>query len=87
MGETRVREGDVKLQDFPPAAFPRVVVTQTKSPRALSADDYARILREAGADVVATYPTVEAAALALCEESYVACGSITLAGELAGLFC
>ncbi len=69
------------------AAFPRVAVTQTKSPRALSADDYARILREAGADVVATYPTVEAAALALCEESYVACGSITLAGELAGLFC
>ena len=69
------------------AAFPRVAVTQTKSPRALSADDYARILREAGADVVATYPTVEAAALALCEESYVACGSITLAGELAVLFC
>ena len=69
------------------AAFPRVAVTQTKSPRALSADDYAQILREAGADVVATYPTVEAAALALCEESYVACGSITLAGELAGLFC
>ena len=67
-------------------AFPRVAVTETKSPRALPASEYAQILRDAGADVVATYPTVEAAASALCGESYVACGSITLAGELAGLF-
>ena len=66
-------------------SFPRVVVTQTSSPRALAADDLARIFVEAGANVVATYPTVEAATLALCGESYVACGSITLAGELAGL--
>ena len=36
--------------------------------------------------VTGTYPTVESAASALCGESYVACGSITLAGELAGLF-
>ena len=66
--------------------FPRIVVTQTGSPRALPADDYAQILRDAGADVIAMHPTVEAAASALCGESYVACGSITLAGELAGLF-
>ena len=66
-------------------SFPRVAVTQTSSPRALAADELARIFVEAGANVVATYPTVEAATLALCGESYVACGSITLAGELAGL--
>lgn len=68
------------------AAFPRVAVAQTSSPRALSASELARVFAEAGASVVGTYPTVEAAASALCGESYVACGSITLAGELAGLF-
>ena len=68
------------------AAFPRVAVTQTASPRALPADELARVFAAAGSEVVGTYPTVEAAASALCGESYVACGSITLAGELAGLF-
>ncbi|WP_455138418.1 bifunctional folylpolyglutamate synthase/dihydrofolate synthase [Thermophilibacter sp.] len=67
-------------------AFPRVAVTRTSSPRALPADELADAFRAAGATVVATYPTVAAAASALCGESYVACGSITLAGELAGLF-
>ena len=67
------------------AAFPRVAVTQTSSPRALPADELAASFAAAGAEVVGTYPTVEAATLALCGESYVACGSITLAGELAGL--
>ena len=67
------------------AAFPRVAVTQTSSPRALPADELAASFAAAGAEVVGTYPTVEAATSALCGESYVACGSITLAGELAGL--
>ena len=68
------------------AAFPRVAVTQTSSPRACPAPELAAAFAAAGAEVVGTYPTVEAAASALCGESYVACGSITLAGELAGLF-
>ena len=68
------------------SAFPRVAVTQTSSPRALGADELAAAFCAAGAEVVGTYLTVEAAALALCGESCVACGSITLAGELAGLF-
>lgn len=67
-------------------AFPRVAVTQTSSPRALPAGELARAFADAGSNVVGTYPTVEAATSALCGESYVACGSITLAGELAGLF-
>lgn len=66
-------------------AFPRVAVTQTSSPRALPADELAARFAEAGAQIVGTYPSVGAAASALCGESYVACGSITLAGELAGL--
>ena len=68
------------------AAFPRVAVTQTASPRALPDDELARAFADAGAEVVGTYPTVEAATSALCGESYVGCGSITLAGELAALF-
>lgn len=67
-------------------AFPRVAVTQTASPRALPAAELARLFSDAGSEVVGTYPTVASATSALCGESYVACGSITLAGELAALF-
>ena len=67
-------------------AFPRVAVTQTSSARALPAAELARAFRDVGAQVVGSYSSVEAAASALCGESYVACGSITLAGELVGLF-
>lgn len=74
------------IVDLLVAAFPRVAVTQTSSPRALPATELADRFADAGAEVVGTYPTVESAASALCGESYVACGSITLAGELAGLF-
>ena len=76
-------EGIVRLLA---GAFPRVAVTQTSSPRALAAEELGHSFAEHGAEVVGTYPTVEAAASALCGESCVACGSITLAGELAGLF-
>ena len=67
-------------------AFPRAAVTQTASPRALPAAELARAFSNAGADVLGAYPTVGEATSALCGESYVACGSITLAGELAALF-
>ena len=67
-------------------AFPRVAVTQTSSPRALPASELAGFFAEAGANVVGVYPSVEAATSELCGESYVGCGSITLAGELAALF-
>lgn len=66
-------------------AFPSVCVTQTASPRALTVHELAGLFREAGATVTAEYPDVATATSALCGESYVACGSITLAGEVAGL--
>lgn len=66
-------------------AFPAVCVTQTASPRALAVHELAGLFREAGATVTAEYPDVASATSALCGESYVACGSITLAGEVAGL--
>ena len=65
--------------------FPSVCVTQTASSRALSAHELAALFREAGATVTDEYATVAEATSALCGESYVACGSITLAGEVAGL--
>jgi dihydrofolate synthase/folylpolyglutamate synthase len=65
--------------------FPRVYVTQTSSHRALAAERLAALFEVAGAQVAGVYPTVEAALDALRDESYVACGSITLAGEVAGL--
>ena len=40
---------------------------------------------KAGADVIGVYPTVEGAVEALAGEAYVACGSITLAGAVAGI--
>ena len=65
--------------------FPCVYVTQTSSPRALAAQELADIFAEAGAEVAGVYPTVEQALEALVDVPYVACGSITLAGEVAGL--
>lgn len=67
-------------------AFPRVVVTQTQSGRALPAAELAEAFREAGANVVGTYPTVGEALGSVASEPFVACGSITLAGEVAGAF-
>ncbi len=65
--------------------FPRVAVTQTASPRALAAADLAALFEEAGSEVTGVYPDVPSAVAALDAEPLVACGSITLAGELAGL--
>lgn len=65
--------------------FPCVYVTQTTSARALPAADLAELFRKQGADVRGVYPTVAEAVFELAEISYLACGSITLAGEVAGL--
>ena len=65
--------------------FPHVACTQTTSHRALPAGDLAGLFRDAGADVVAVYPTVDEAVEALGDEGFIACGSITLAGEVAGI--
>ncbi len=64
-------------------AFERVAVTQTSSPRALPAHELGKLFTAAGCEVVGEYASVTLATSALCEESYVACGSITLAGEVA----
>ena len=65
--------------------FPRVYVTQTSSPRALAASELAAMFERAGAPVAATFADVRSAVDGLCDETYVACGSITLAGEVAGI--
>ncbi len=66
-------------------AFPRVVVTATSSPRALPAPKLADAFRSRGVEPAATYPAVAEAVGALAGVAYVAVGSITLAGEVAGL--
>lgn len=66
--------------------FPRVYVTQTTSPRALAAQDLADCFTHAGANVAGVFATVPEAVESLRNESYVACGSITLAGEVAGIY-
>ena len=66
-------------------AFPRVVVTQTDSDRALPAEELAALV---DADKLAgVYPNVSEALAALdaAGEPFVAAGTITLAGEVAGL--
>lgn len=65
--------------------FPRVYVTQTSSDRALPAGDLARLFGEADVPAAGVYDTVREAVQALDGMSFIGCGSITLAGELAGL--
>ena len=75
-------------------AFPRVAVTATASDRALAPDELARLVGDELAregrpktDLAAVYPTVPEAldALTAAGEPVVAAGTITLAGEVAGL--
>lgn len=75
-------------------AFPRVVVTETSSGRAVPAAELAeRVASELvrtgrpSSDLAGVYPTVEEAVCALTErgEAFVAAGTITLAGEVTGL--
>ena len=65
--------------------FPRVVATQTSSPRALAAAELGELFRQAGMRDVAVAPDVAAALDLLKDTPYIACGSITLAGEVAGI--
>lgn len=76
-------------------AFPRIAVTQTASERAMAAADLAAIvggkLQATGrpeTDLVGVHLTVEAALDVLTSQgrAVVAAGTITLAGEVAGLF-
>lgn len=66
-------------------AFPEVYVTQTPSPRALAAGELGRLFAEAGRPPVGTFATVGEAVEALSGTPFVACGSITLAGAVAGI--
>ena len=65
--------------------FPSVAVTQTSSPRALPARELAAIFAESGNSPVAVYGSVAEATSVLEDRSYVACGSITTAGEVSGI--
>lgn len=65
--------------------FPTVYVTQTSSDRALPAAELADAFRRAGVEPRATYGSVAEAVRALDGTSYVACGSITTAGEVASI--
>ena len=67
------------------AAFPRASVTQTHSNRALAASELAEAFASHGLVPERTFASVEEAMAAMAGESFVACGSITLAGEVAGL--
>ena len=66
-------------------AFPRVVVTQTDSDRALPAEELAALVD--ANKLAGVYPSVSEALAAFkaAGESFVAAGTITLAGEVAGL--
>jgi dihydrofolate synthase/folylpolyglutamate synthase len=67
--------------------FPVVHVTRTASPRAISAEALADLFRAEGVEPADVYPDVPTAVKALTSAgtSFVACGSITTAGEVAGL--
>lgn len=74
--------------------FPRIVVSATASDRALPAGELAQLvygeldaLNRPHTDVIAVYPSVREALDALTEvgEPVIAAGTITLAGEVAGL--
>ena len=63
--------------------FPRVVVTQTDSPRAMGAQELSRRFEQEGVTPESVTHTVGEAIRLLANESFVACGSITTAGEVA----
>lgn len=62
--------------------FPRVVVTQTSSLRALPANELAAVFSELGTEPAGVFANVRAAIEALEDVPFVACGSITTAGEV-----
>lgn len=65
--------------------FPAVVVTKTSSSRALGAAELAEIFRSQGVEPVGVFENLREAVESLADEAFVACGSITTAGEVAAL--
>lgn len=63
--------------------FPQVYVTQTASPRALGAPELGALFAARDRTPAGTFPSVGEALRALAQTPLVACGSITLAGEVA----
>ena len=63
--------------------FSHVVVTQTSSPRAMPAEQLACVFEAHGVVPEATFGCVKDAMAYLRGRSFVACGSITTAGEVA----
>lgn len=75
-------------------AFPRIVVTQTASDRAIAVDELANLVRQElfaeerpESDLVDVIPSVQEAVASLTEadEPFVAAGTITLAGAVTGI--
>lgn len=66
--------------------FPAVVVTSTSSPRALSAAELADRFRARGVEPTGMYERLDEAVEALQGTSFVACGSITTAGEVSAWY-
>ena len=62
-------------------AFLRVVVTKTSSPRAMDSHELASVFARYGQEPVGVYECVGEAVQFLAGEPFVACGSITTAGE------
>ena len=65
--------------------FPRVSVTRTSSARALPAEELGEAFSRTGHGPEHVWQDVTTALEALADEPFVACGSITLAGEVAGI--
>ena len=65
------------------SAFPCVICTQTNSPRALEAKKLAEIFAKKLQYMPQWYSCVNDAMNALLDRDFIACGSITLAGEVA----
>lgn len=65
--------------------FDAIYVTQTTSPRALAAIELADLFVQHGKHPQGVFANVEEACKALSSTAFVACGSITLAGEVVGI--
>ena len=73
------------IVDLLKGKFPEVYVTQTTSKRALEARKLADVFESKGVEVSGVFGSVDEAVSALENKAYIACGSITLAGEVAGI--
>lgn len=72
-----------RMVDMLAKEFDHVVVTQTSSRRAMQAEQLARVFKAHGVVPEATFACVQDAVAYLRRRPFVACGSITTAGEVA----